>query len=49
MGSLKPEVEDFPKFMQLYIVDTENEVLNRENALRYTLSHLIVWFIKLHI
>lgn len=34
MGSLTPPEGDFAKFGQLYIVDTENEVENRFNALR---------------
>lgn len=34
IGSLKPENDGDPKFMQLYIVDTENEVNNRSEALK---------------
>ncbi|CAN7013971.1 unnamed protein product, partial [Brassica oleracea var. botrytis] len=34
MGSLTPPEGDYAKFGQLYIVDTENEVQNRSNALR---------------
>lgn len=34
MGSLKPKPGDKPKFQQLYIVDTENEVQNRMNVMR---------------
>lgn len=33
-GSLLPKQGDYAKFGQLYIVDTENEVENRANALR---------------
>lgn len=33
-GSLAPNEGDYAKFAQLYIVDTENEVENRSNALR---------------
>ena len=33
-GSLIPPEGDYAKFGQLYIVDTENEVENRSNALR---------------
>ncbi|XP_019089099.1 PREDICTED: uncharacterized protein LOC109127940 [Camelina sativa] len=33
LGSLKPTDGDFPKFSQLYIVDTENEVENRAGIL----------------
>ncbi|KAG7589037.1 hypothetical protein ISN44_As07g013540 [Arabidopsis suecica] len=33
MGSLKPGEDEFPKFSQLYIVDTENEVENRAGIL----------------
>ena len=33
-GSLTPNEGDYAKFGQLYIVDTENEVENRSNALR---------------
>lgn len=34
MGSLRPEEGDYPKFSQLYIVDTENEVENRASVMR---------------
>ena len=34
MGSLTPPEGGYAKFGQLYIVDTENEVQNRSNALR---------------
>lgn len=34
IGALKPKEKEKPKFMQLYIVDTENEVDNRADALR---------------
>lgn len=37
MGSLKPKAGDYPKFQQLYIVDTENEVANRMKVMRYSL------------
>ena len=33
MGSLTPPEGDNAKFGQLYIVDTENEIENRSNAL----------------
>lgn len=36
IGSLIPPVGQSPKFAQLYIFDTENEVANRIQALRYT-------------
>ncbi|CAN6889586.1 unnamed protein product [Brassica oleracea var. botrytis] len=39
-GSLTPNEGDYAKFGQLYIVDTENEVENRSNALRKLLSRL---------
>lgn len=35
MGSLQPNEGKDAKFGQLYIVDTENEVNNRANCLRY--------------
>lgn len=34
IGSLLPEQGSPPKFAQLYIYDTENEIENREKALR---------------
>nr|GEZ14365.1 hypothetical protein [Tanacetum cinerariifolium] len=34
MGSLLPVAGSTPKFSQLYIYDTENEVSNRKNAIR---------------
>lgn len=34
IGSLLPEYGDIPKFSQLYIYDTENEVENRIQAFR---------------
>ncbi|KAF8105842.1 hypothetical protein N665_0153s0003 [Sinapis alba] len=37
MGSLKPQ-DGEPKFGQLYIVDTENEILNRAAIMRYKKS-----------
>ncbi|KAG7578528.1 Nucleic acid-binding OB-fold [Arabidopsis thaliana x Arabidopsis arenosa] len=33
IGALKPKAGDYPKFQQLYIVDTENEVDNRYNIM----------------
>lgn len=35
IGSLLPDSGEKPKFSQLYIVDTENEVSNRLNSFRY--------------
>lgn len=35
IGSLLPMTGDPPKFLQLYIYDTENEVQNRLHAIRY--------------
>lgn len=35
MGSLRPNDGNDAKFGQLYIVDTENEIQNRANCLRY--------------
>ena len=32
IGSLKPKEGDSPKFCQLYVYDTENEIKNRMNA-----------------
>lgn len=34
IGSLLPEPGQPPKFCQLYIVDTENEVANRKRVVR---------------
>lgn len=34
LGSLMPPEGNQPKFGQLYIYDTENEVANRQNAMR---------------
>lgn len=35
MGSMKPEEGDSAKFSQLYIVDTEKEVDDRDSVMRY--------------
>jgi len=35
IGSLLPEEGSTPKFAQLYIYDTENEVSNRQGVVRY--------------
>lgn len=35
MGSLRPNDGNDAKFGQLYIVDTENEIQNKANCLRY--------------
>ena len=35
IGSFLPNEEQPPKFAQLYIYDTENEITNRMNGLRY--------------
>lgn len=37
IGSLLPNNDSTPKFAQLYIYDTENEVANRINSVRYYL------------
>ena len=34
IGSMKPKDNDYAKFSKLYIVDTKNEVQNRETVLR---------------
>ena len=41
IGSLIPEGTSSAKFQQLYIVDTENEILNRKNVVRYIKYHFI--------
>lgn len=38
LGSLLPEEGSTPKFSQLYIYDTENEIQNRISAVRYVLK-----------
>lgn len=38
IGSLLPELANPPKFAQLYIFDTDNEVDNRSSAIRYISS-----------
>lgn len=35
IGSLKPPVNDYAKFGQLYIIDTEKEVANRAAIFGY--------------
>lgn len=40
MGSMKPDVGDSAKFSQLYIVDTEREVENRDSVIRYLFKSL---------
>jgi hypothetical protein len=40
IGSLLPKLGDAPKFAQLYIYDTDNEVNNRINSLRYVKQNL---------
>lgn len=40
LGSLLPEEGSRPKFSQLYIYDTENEVENRLRAVRYYQTHI---------
>jgi hypothetical protein len=41
IGSLIPSSDQRPKFSQLYIYDTENEVDNRIHALRYSISTIV--------
>jgi hypothetical protein len=41
IGSLVPNVGDTPKFAQLYIYDTENEVENRLSHFRFVLMLLL--------
>lgn len=40
MGSMKPDIGDSAKFSQLYIVDTEREVDNRDSVIRYLFNNL---------
>lgn len=43
-GTLLPKTGRTPKFSQLYIVDTENEIRNRMNAVRFdSLSNYIMF------
>ena len=46
IGSLIPPVNEKPKFAQLYIYDTENEIQNRINAVRlvYMISFTLIKF-----
>lgn len=39
MGSLLPVYGEAPKFSQLYIHETVNEVANRKRAMRYCVQH----------
>lgn len=45
IGSLLPADGGRPKFAQLYIYDTENEVSNRLSHLRFVVSDFIVFYI----
>lgn len=45
IGSLIPQPNQKPKFAQLYIYDTDNEVDNRINAVRYTLMQCHILFL----
>lgn len=45
IGSVKPKGSDTAKFSQLYIHDTENEVQNRLNALRYNFLFLLYFMV----
>ena len=40
MGSLTPNNDSQAKFGQLYIADTENEIENRANCLRYFYTNI---------
>lgn len=42
MGSLLPEVGKPPKFSQMYIFDTDNEIRNRMKAVRFVLNAKII-------
>ena len=44
IGSLLPEEGSTPKFTQLYIFDTENEISNRVGAIGYALVYNFVFF-----
>ena len=46
IGSLIPPVNEKPKFAQLYIYDTENEIQNRINVVRsvYMISFTLIKF-----
>lgn len=44
IGSLLPGEGQRPRFSQLYIYDTQNEVQNRINAFRYYLGFIFVVF-----
>ena len=43
IGALKPKSVAKAKFQQLYIVDTENEVNNRYNIMRYLLFYFSIF------
>lgn len=51
IGSLLPPVGEMPKFAQLYIYDTDNEIQNRIGAVRYVVYYFkkIKMFIKFYI
>lgn len=41
LGSLLPPDESQPKFSQLYIYDTDNEISNRQHIFRYILTFIL--------
>lgn len=43
IGSLLPEPGSTPKFAQLYIYDTQNEIQNRTKVFEYVLYFLIIY------
>jgi len=44
IGSLLPEPGSAPKFAQLYIYDTQNEIQNRKKVFEYVLCYLLINF-----
>jgi hypothetical protein len=44
IGSLLPEPGKDPKFSQLYIYDTDNEINNRMCSVRYFIQYVVFLF-----
>lgn len=49
IGSMKPREDDYAKFSQLYIVDTQNEVSNRETVMRFVHFQSIIMYYNIEI
>lgn len=49
IGSLLPDIGKHPTFAQLYIYDTENEISNRVNVVRYSKLYILNNFLNVNI